>query len=204
MKKRLLFCRGLLHYPPSLLVSIKFVELLLHTVSMFYLLLRFAIIPAAEKLGSGYTDNIEHDEDPLLDAMSVLELNADLACHSLATAREALTRMCKHFFPKPLKIPSALEGLGNLFLTKEEPALIYRWNATRTGIEATIALVNHSRQVVNWEMVTTAKGLTGASLTALLKEAKKFSRAILNKVDPSSKATPSATASGATTRTEVQ
>ena len=161
------------------------------------------ILPA-EKLGSGYTANQDQDEDPLLDAMSILEINAGLACHGLSVAREAFTRMFKHFFPGPDKTPpETFETLGKVFLAKEDPALGFRWAATKTGIESTIALVSHSKQSISWEKVAVAKGLTATGFTSLLKSAKKYSRAILNLVDPTSTAAPSATPSGAT-HTEVQ
>ena len=54
-----------------------------------------------------------------------------------------------------------------------------------------------------WEKVAAAKGLTATGFTALLKTANKYSRAMLNIVDPKSVAAPSTTPSGAT-HTEVQ
>ena len=162
------------------------------------------MITPAERLGNSYTANQEEEEDPLLDAMSILELNADLACRGLATAREAFNRLYKHFFRGPEKAPpETFEALGRVFLAKEDPALSFRWAATKTGIESTIALVSHSKQSISWEKVAVAKGLTATGFTSLLKSAKKYSRAILNLVDLTSTAAPSATPSGAT-HTEVQ
>jgi hypothetical protein len=52
-------------------------------------------------MGEEYTLH-EETEDRLLDTLSILELNSDLARTNISAARGTLKRIFPHFFPKEM------------------------------------------------------------------------------------------------------
>jgi hypothetical protein len=103
-------------------------------------------------------------------------------------------------FPDPKKkAPEALESFGLKFLEAGDPIF--------PGVDATIALVEHSRQEVDWVKVANAEGLNEDKYRALLKNAKKFSKGILQIISPwaapSSSAPSKSPTPAASARTEV-
>jgi hypothetical protein len=76
------------------------------------------------KMGEEFTLH-EGVEDHLLDTLSILELNGDLACTNISNARTAFKRLFPHFFPKETQ-PEIFSELVQCFLDKEDPALVYR------------------------------------------------------------------------------
>ncbi|KAK1681067.1 hypothetical protein QYE76_041915 [Lolium multiflorum] len=79
-------------------------------------------------------------EDRLLDTLSILELNGDLARTNISNARTAFKRIFPHFFPKETQ-PEIFSELVQRFLGKEDPALAHRQDSLKIGVEGTIALV---------------------------------------------------------------
>jgi hypothetical protein len=95
-----------------------------------------------------YTQNQGTDEDALLDALSVLEMNCSLARDCLNFGRAALERIFPHLFPKVV-IPEKFEPLAKSFLEKEDPMLAHRHASLKIGVEGTIALVMASGEKVD-------------------------------------------------------
>ena len=157
----------------------------------------FFLLLAAEKLGEKFTLNEDQEEDPLLDSVSILEMNCRLARNGLAYARRSFNRLFKHFFPKS-EAPEKFEALAKVFTAAEDPALSYHRAATKTGVEVSIALAMASGEEVDWDKVISFRGVTKDALTTFLKSAKKYSKKMVAVVDPSS-ATSTSTA-----HTEVQ
>ena len=147
---------------------------------------------AAEKLGEQFTLNEDQEEDPLLDSLSLLEMNCRLARNGLAYARRSFNRLFKHFFPKS-EAPEKFEALAKVFTADEDPALNYRRAATKTGVDVSIALAMASGEKVDWDKVSSCRGATKDAMTAFLKSAKKYSKKMVAVVDPSS-ATSTSTA----------
>ena len=79
----------------------------------------------AERLGEKYTENLEDIQDPLLESLTVLELNCGLARNCCKHARTALTRLFGHFFPTKTA-PDKVEPLLKAFSGKEDPIRGYR------------------------------------------------------------------------------
>ncbi|XP_051196878.2 uncharacterized protein [Lolium perenne] len=161
-----------------------------------------------QNLGTGYSELQERDDDSLPDSLSVLEVHVSFAVKALACARKVFRRLHTVIFPDPQKkAPEALESFGLTFLDAEDPILGFRRSTTKAGVEVTIALVGHSRQEIDWVKVANAEGLNVDKYRALLKGAKKFSRGILQIINPSATSTSSAAAKSATptasARTEV-
>ena len=139
----------------------------------------------------------EETEDNLLDALSILELNGDLARTNISNARTALTRLIPHFFPKETQ-PKIFSELVQRFLGKEDLALAYRHDSLKIGVEGTIALVAASEQNVDWAKAGNPKGMNKETWKALMKSAKTHSKKILAFLNPKSAASTS------TARTEVK
>ena len=161
--------------------------------------IRVALIilrPAADKLGEKYTKNLEDIQDPLLESWTILELNCGLLRTCLKHSRTTFNRLFRHFFPVAT-LPDKFEPLVKAFSGKEDSIANYRRLAVKVGVESTIALVVGSGEAINWGTVV-AKKHSKDAMDGFLKEAKKYSKAILPTVLPS----PAPSAS--TTRTEVQ
>ena len=136
-------------------------------------------------------------EDRLLDTLSILELNGDLARTNISNARAAFKRLFPHFFPKQTQ-PEIFSELVQRFLGKEDLALAYRNDSLKIGVEGTIALVAASEQNVDWAKAGNPKGMNKETWKALMKSAKTHSKKILAILNPKSAASTS------TARTEVR
>ena len=161
------------------------------------LMLMKSFFSSAGKMGEHYTLNQESDEDRVMDTLTILELNCDLARKCLTSARNALRRIFPHFFPK-ITQPEIFAQLAQQFLAKDDPALAYRQASLKIGVEGTIALVAASGQKVDWVKAAAAKGLNTEKWKALVKDAKLYSKKLIAFLDPKS------SASASTAQTEVK
>jgi hypothetical protein len=98
-------------------------------------------VPAG-KMGEEFTLH-EGVEDRLLDTLSILELNGNLARTHISNVRATFKWLFPHFFPKETQ-PEIFSELVQRFLDKEDPALVYRQDNLNVGVEGTIALVADS------------------------------------------------------------
>ncbi|KAK1602383.1 hypothetical protein QYE76_018147 [Lolium multiflorum] len=145
---------------------------------------------SSRKVGEMYTRNQDLEEDPLLDTLTVLEMNCTLARDCLKAARIAFERMFPHFIPKT-NLPEKFYLLPKHFNGKDDPALAHRQASLKIGVEGTIALVAASGEKVDWAKVAAVRGLNNDKWTALIKGAKSFSRKIIAILDPRSSASVS-------------
>ncbi|KAM0908070.1 hypothetical protein ACQ4PT_015702 [Festuca glaucescens] len=129
----------------------------------------------SRKMGEHYTLNQESDEDCVMDTLTILELNCDLARKCLTSTRNALKRIFPHFFPK-ITQPEIFSQLAQQFLAKDDPALAYRQASLKIGVEGTIALVAASGQKVDWVKAAATKDLNTEKWKALVKDAKLYSK----------------------------
>ncbi|KAK1670873.1 hypothetical protein QYE76_059032 [Lolium multiflorum] len=151
----------------------------------------------SKKIGEMYTRNQDSEEDPLLDTLTVLEMNCTLARDCLKAARIAFERIFPHFFPKT-ELPEKFDLIAKHFTGKGDPALAYRQASLKIGVEGTIALVTPSGEKVDWAKVAAVRGLNSDKWTALIKGSKAFSKRITAILDPKSSAFAS------TAQTEVK
>ncbi|KAK1613590.1 hypothetical protein QYE76_019107 [Lolium multiflorum] len=150
----------------------------------------------ARKMGADFTLH-EAEEDPLLDTLSILELQGDLACTNISDARAAFMRLFPHFFPKQTQ-PQIFSELVRRFLPKEDLAFAYRQDNLKIGVEGTIALVANSGQEVDWAKAGNPEKMNKEKWKALVKDAKPHSKKILAFLSPK----PAASTS--TAKTEVK
>ncbi|KAK1663000.1 hypothetical protein QYE76_051159 [Lolium multiflorum] len=90
--------------------------------------------------------------DPLLDALSLLEIHGDEAREGLAEARTGLSRLFPYFFKKK-EAPTTFTALAKCFNSQEDLGLQLRQEGLKVGVEGTIALVADSQQEVDWARV---------------------------------------------------
>ena len=141
-------------------------------------------------MGEHYTRNQELDEDRVLDTLTILELNCNLARECLSSARNALRRIFPHFFPKAAQ-SEIFAQLVEPFLAKDDPALAHRQASLKIGVEGIIALVAARGQKVDWAKAAAVKGLNNEKWKALVKDAKLYSKKLIAFLDPRSAASAS-------------
>ncbi|KAK1696260.1 hypothetical protein QYE76_012957 [Lolium multiflorum] len=87
--------------------------------------------------------------DPLLDALSLLEIHGDEAREGLAEAGIGLSRLFPYFFKKK-EVPAPFVALAKCFNSQENLGLQLRQEGLKVGVEGTIALIADSQQDIDW------------------------------------------------------
>jgi hypothetical protein len=96
---------------------------------------------AIEQIGEIFKLHEDKAEDPLFDAIEVLESNCKNARNVLQCTRHVLTPLFKEFFPKKKKeMPRVLGKLVEAFETNGDPTLLLKRSSTKRGTEVIIAL----------------------------------------------------------------
>ncbi|KAK1608000.1 hypothetical protein QYE76_031673 [Lolium multiflorum] len=116
--------------------------------------------------------------DPLLDALSLLEIHGDEAREGLAEARTGLSRLFPYFFKKK-EVPATFVALAKCFNSQEDLGLQLRQEGLKVGVEGTIALVADIQQEVDWARVGNAEEMETKRWQSLIKAAKPNSKKIL-------------------------
>jgi hypothetical protein len=157
--------------------------------------MNFYFAPAG-RMGEDFTLH-EGAEDRLLDTLSIIELHGDLARTNISDSHPAFKRLFPHFFPKQTQ-PEIFSELVQRFRGEEDPALVYRQENLKVGVEGTIALVADSCQDVDWAKAGSPKGMNKEKWKTLVKAAKPHSKKILAFLGPKP------TASASTAKPEVK
>jgi hypothetical protein len=104
-----------------------------------------------EKMGQEY-ELTDPENDPLLDALSLLEIHGDEARDGLAEAEAGLSQLYPYFFPKKEQ-PAPFLALAKCFNAPENLGLRLRQESLKVCVESTIALVADSQQTFDWTKV---------------------------------------------------
>jgi hypothetical protein len=140
-------------------------------------LLKIKTFASAGKMSQDFV--LEKPEDNrLLDALSLLEIHADLVRRSIYNAQKAFSRLFPYFFPKK-KEPDTFAALAESFVPKEDLGLALRQENLKIGVEGTIALVAESQQNVDWAKVGEATKMKQDKWPNLIRAAKPHSKKIL-------------------------
>ncbi|KAK1610463.1 hypothetical protein QYE76_034136 [Lolium multiflorum] len=118
------------------------------------------------------------ENDHLLDALSLLEIHADLVRRSIFDAQAAFSRLFPYFFPKK-KEPDTFADLAKSFVPQEDLGLALQQENLKIGVEGTIALVAESQQNIDWAKVGEATKLKQNKCPSLFRAAKPHSKKIL-------------------------
>jgi hypothetical protein len=123
----------------------------------------------------------EQSDDPLVDAVGVLECNCRNAWDVLQRTRHVLTRLFFEFFPKKKDdMPTMnLKRLVKAFDTIKDPMLQLKRLSMKRGAEGTMALsLSHGEQV-DWAKVSSSQDCNPSKMKKFFVEAKKYSQRIV-------------------------
>ncbi|KAK1593243.1 hypothetical protein QYE76_017866 [Lolium multiflorum] len=118
------------------------------------------------------------EDNRLLDALSLIEIHADLVRRSIFNAQKAFSHLFPYFFPKKRE-PDTFVALAESFVPQEDPGLALRQESLKIGVEGTIALVAERQQSVDWVKVVEATKLKQDKWPSLIRAAKPHSKKIL-------------------------
>ena len=128
--------------------------------------------------------------DPLLDALSLLELHGREIREGVANASGALSALFPYFFPKKEE-PSTFLDLAKMFNTSEDLGLKLRHENMKVAVENTVALVADSQQTLDWTKVGDTDQIEQSRWKSLMKAAKPNTKKILAYLGIKPTSTPS-------------
>ncbi|KAK1646569.1 hypothetical protein QYE76_064374 [Lolium multiflorum] len=102
-------------------------------------LLKIQLFVSAGKMSQDFVLE-KPEDDRLLDALSLLEIHADLVRRSIFDAQAAFSRLFPYLFPKK-KEHDTFAALAKSFFSQEDLGLALRQENLKIGVEGTIALV---------------------------------------------------------------
>ncbi|KAK1611387.1 hypothetical protein QYE76_035060 [Lolium multiflorum] len=130
------------------------------------------------------------DNDPLLDALSVLEFHGTEAREGIEQADAGLSRLFPYFFPKKTE-PKTFLALAKDFNPPEDLGLKMRQENMKIAIESTVALVADSQQTIDWTKVGDTEEMEITKWRALIRAAKPNTKKILAYLGIKPTSTPS-------------
>nr|XP_051196940.1 uncharacterized protein LOC127310298 [Lolium perenne] len=128
--------------------------------------------------------------DPLLDALSLLEFHGREIREGVANASAGLSALFPYFFPKKEE-PSTFLALAKLFNSSEDLGLKMRQENMKVAVENTVALVADSQQMLDWMKVGDTDQIEQSRWRSLIKAAKPNTKKILAYLGIKPSSTPS-------------
>jgi hypothetical protein len=128
--------------------------------------------------------------DPLLDALSLLECHGREIREGVANASAGLSALFPYFFPKKEE-PSTFLNLAKMFNSSEDLGLKMRQENMKIAVESTVALVADSQQAVDWTKVGDTEQIEQSKWRSLIKAAKPNTKKILAYLGIKPASTPS-------------
>ncbi|KAK1647082.1 hypothetical protein QYE76_064887 [Lolium multiflorum] len=132
----------------------------------------------------------EPANDPLLDALSFLEVHGSEAREGIDQAKAGLSRLFPYFFPKKEE-PATFLNLAKCFNPSEDLGLRVRHENMKVAVENTVALVADSQQSIDWSKVGDTDQIEQSRWRSLIKAAKPNTRKILAYIGIKPSSTPS-------------
>jgi hypothetical protein len=126
------------------------------------------------------------DEDPLMAAVNLLELNSISIQEVLELTRRVLTRIFVGLWPKKrADMPTDdLKKLAAAFDTVEDPILLMKSRSVKRGAEGAIALAYSHGEEVDWEKVSSSRGRPLSELLGFFEKMKKYAPGIMSIITP--------------------
>jgi hypothetical protein len=140
--------------------------------------------------------SLQTDNDPLMDAVNLLEANWISIQETFELVSRVLSRLFVGLWPKKKSMmpKDNLTELAKSFDTVDEPTLQLKGLSIKRGAEGAIALSLAHGSDFDWERVSSPHGHTLDEMKAFFKKAKKLAPALLNTISPSAaSAVPAAT-----------
>ncbi|KAK1643481.1 hypothetical protein QYE76_061286 [Lolium multiflorum] len=129
-------------------------------------------------------------DDPLLDALSFLEVHGSEAREGIDQAKAGLSRLFPYFFPKKEE-PATFLNLAKCFNPSEDLGLKVRHENMKVAVENTVALVADSQQSIDWAKVGDTDQIEQSRWKSLIKAAKPNTKKILAYIGIKPSSTPS-------------
>ncbi|KAK1663519.1 hypothetical protein QYE76_051678 [Lolium multiflorum] len=131
----------------------------------------------------------EPANDPLLDALSFLEVHGSEAREGIDQAKAGLSRLFP-YFPKKEE-PATFLNLAKCFNPPEDLGLKMRQENMKVAVESTVALVADSQQTIDWMKVGDTNQIEQSRWRSLIKAAKPNTKKILAYLGIKPPSTPS-------------
>jgi 3-dehydroquinate dehydratase len=128
--------------------------------------------------------------DPLLDALSLLEFHGRAIREGVANANAGLSALFPYFFPKKEE-PATFLNLAKMFNASEDLGLKMRQENMKVAVESTVALVADSQQTLDWMKVGDTSQIEHSRWRSLIKAAKPNTKKILAYLGIKPASTPS-------------
>jgi hypothetical protein len=127
------------------------------------------------------------DEDLLMAAVNLLELNWISVQEVLELTRRVLTWIFVGLWPKKKADMPAVDfkKLAAIFDTTEDPILSMKSCSVKRGAEGAIALAYSHGEEVDWEKVSSSRGRPLSELLGFFEKAKKYATGIVSIITPS-------------------
>jgi hypothetical protein len=160
-------------------------RLLLHSCTCCHLSLLFFSI-SAEFTGVSSLA-LPTDDDPLMDAVNLLEENWISIQETFELVSRVLSRLFAGLWPKKrVTVPKDnLAELAKSFNTAEDPTLQLKGLSIKRGAEGAIALSLAHGTDFDWERVSSPHGHTRDEMKVFFEKAKKLAPALLTTISPS-------------------
>jgi hypothetical protein len=158
-------------------------------------LISFSLFYCAELTGVS-PSSLQTDDDPLMDAVNLLEENWISIQETFKLVGRVLSRLFIGLWPKRMSMmpKDNLTDLAKSFDTVEEPTLQLKALSIKRGAEGAIALSLAHNTDFDWEKVSSPHGHTRDEMKVLFEKAKKLAPALLTTISPSAaSAVPAAT-----------
>jgi hypothetical protein len=142
-----------------------------------------------------------NDEDPLMAAVNLLELNWISIQEILKLTRRVLTQIfVRLWLKKRADMPADdLKKLAATFDTIEDPILSMKSRSVKRGTEGAIALAYSHGKEVDWEKVSSSHGRPLSELLCFFEKVKKYAPGIMSIITPSAASLTSTPASSTPT-----
>jgi hypothetical protein len=160
-------------------------QLLLHWCTLLTLVSSF-LFCCAEIAGMS-PSSLQTDNDPLMDAVNLLEENWISIQETFELVSRVLSRLFAGLWPKKIAAmpKDNLAELAKSFDTVEEPTLQLKGLSIKRGAEGAIALSLAHGTNFDWERVSSPHGHTRDKMKVFFEKAKKLAPALLKTISPS-------------------
>jgi hypothetical protein len=150
---------------------------------MYFCLMFSAFLVFAEH-SEVSVSTLQPDNDPLLAAVSLLEVNWISIQEIFELVNRVLTRIFVGLWPKQKANVSDLKSLAKAFDTSDDPILTMNGLSLKRSAEGAIAFSYAHGEEVNWEKVSSSPGHPRSELKAFFEKAKKYAPGIMSMISP--------------------
>jgi hypothetical protein len=131
------------------------------------------------------TSTLQPDDDPLLAAVSLLEVNWISVQEIFELVNRVLTWIFVGLWLKQKAKVPGLKNLAKAFDTPDSPILTMKGLSLKRGAEGAIVFSYAHGEEVNWEKVSSSHGRPRSELKAFFEKAKKYAPGIVSLISPS-------------------